>query len=89
MFSSRRFLAAFLIVTVLSAGFGLLLIPLVQNATAQVWDCDYYIETCEEYWEMATIVCLFYGDDTYICELAKDYAEWWCAYYPCFYCPCA
>ena len=90
MFSSRRFLAAFLIVTVLSAGFGLFSSPLVQNASAQSDDlCDYYIETCEGYWDLADLVCQFYGSDTHICYLAKVYAQNWCDHYGCVYCWCA
>ena len=49
MFSSRRFLATLLIVTVLAAGFGLLPSPLVQNAAASDSDepdCSDYINWC-------------------------------------------
>lgn len=89
MFSLRRFIATLLIIAVLSAGLVLLSSPLVQNATAQVDRCDEYITLCESYWEMADVVCAFYGSDSYICYLAEDYAEWWCWYYQCFYCICA
>ena len=90
MFSSRRFLATLLIVTVFSAGFGLLPNPFVQNATAQSDDdCDYYIRRCEIYWEMSEAVCAFYGSDTRICYLSKVYAQNWCDHYACVYCWCA
>ena len=89
MFSSRRFIATFLILAVFSAGLGLLSSPLVQNASAEEDPCDYYIEQCQRLWKLANLVCQFYGSDTEICDLAKDYAEWWCWYYQCYYCVCA
>lgn len=91
MFSSRRFFATLLIVTVFSAGLGLLPSSLVQNATANKSAdlCDDYIETCEGYWDLAQMVCNFYGSDTYICQMAEVYALNWCDYYQCIFCWCA
>ena len=86
MFSSRRLKATLLIVTILSAGLVLWSGPFVQNASAQSTGCDYYMETCYGYWRIAGIVCDFYGEDSYICDLAEDYAAWWCDYYECIYC---
>ena len=74
MFSSRRFLAAFLIVMVLSAGFGLLPSSLVQSANACGSGCAEAIENWESAVFWAGLKCAFYGSDSGSCENAWDRA---------------
>ncbi len=78
MFSSRRFLAAFLIVTVLSAGFGLLPSSLVQRAEACGSGCEEAIQQCERMAFLSYVACIMYGDDDDLCIRAKEQATVWC-----------
>lgn len=90
MLSKRCVIVISLIATVLLVGLSLLPSPFVQKADAQSQDsCDYYIEQCELYWNLAHSICRFYGSNTLICQLALDYAYDWCRKYECQYCWCA
>ena len=64
MFSSRRFLATLLIVTVLSAGLG----AFVPNATAM--SCDQAMQQCSYYHEVASTLCEVFGDNSATCRWA-------------------
>ena len=76
MFSSRRFLGVFLIVTVLSAGFSLLPDPLVQKSDACGQGCEEAIQKCKKQTQWAIVACLYIPEDA--CKRRKERAAATC-----------
>ena len=87
MFNSRRFLATLLIAAVLSAGFGLLPSPLVQNTPTYDSElCDKAIEVCDGYWKIRDQLCAIFGSNSATCIQATADTMFLCAYYITRFC---
>ena len=74
--NTRKMKAVLLIITFVSVGFGLLPSPLIQDAHAIT--CDEAMKLCERYYEMAELLCDFYGESHVICDEAWYQYEYIC-----------
>lgn len=76
MFGSRRLKAIVLIVTILSAGFGLLPSSLVQKSDACRQGCEEAIQKCKKQTQWAIVACLYISEEA--CERRKERAAATC-----------
>lgn len=81
MLSFQRFIAMVLVITLVAVIFQ------IQKAEAD--PCEDAMKLCKTYWEMADLVCDYYGHSSLVCLAAIDYTIQACAYYISWHCDIA